>query len=210
VGSGNSQREVDTPSGLARVHVDPATTRRAHGIAVFGHGAGGGIEATDLVAVTGALTAAGWDVARVEQPYRVKGRRAPEPAAKLDAAWCAVLDALRPKRLIVGGRSSGARVACRTAADVGAGAVVALAFPLHPPGKPERSRVDELAAVDVPVLVVQGDRDPFGNEAELRAALGQGTAPNRTIVSVPGDHSLRQSAAQVAEQVVTWIGGMAI
>jgi len=202
-------REVDTPSGTARIHLSP--TRRSRGLAVFGHGAGGGVEAGDLVAVTKALTAAGWQVARVEQPYRVKGRRAPEAAPRLDAAWTAVLAELRGRKrspLLVGGRSSGARVACRTAQETGAAAVIALAFPLHPPGKPDKSRVDELAAVPVPVLVVQGDRDPFGTEAEIWEALGNDRSASRTILSVPGDHSLRQSVATLAEHVVEWVAGM--
>lgn len=206
-------REIETPSGLARAHVSPTATRSARGLAVLGHGAGGGVESADLVAVTEALNGAGWDVARVVQPYRVRGRRAPEAAPRLDAAWIPVVVALRGQRrhpVLVGGRSSGARVACRTAEEVGAAAVLALAFPLHPPGKPEKSRVAELAAVKLPVLVVQGARDPFGDEAELRAALGSGPAPHRAIVSVPGDHSLRHSAARVAHEVVGWIEGMGL
>lgn len=204
--------EIETPSGVARAHMSPANGRR-RGLVVLGHGAGGGIEAADLVAVTEALATAGWDAARVEQPYRVKGRRAPEAAPRLDAAWLAVVAALRGRTrspLVVGGRSSGARAACRTAADVGAAAVVALSFPLHPPGKPEKTRVDELASVTVPVLVVQGDRDPFGNEAELRSALGRTPGSQPIIVSVPGDHSLRHSTAKAAEEVVGWIEGMGL
>lgn len=206
-------REIETPSGVARAHLTGASDRRRHGLAVLGHGAGGGIEAPDLVAVTAALTGAGWDVARVEQPYRVQGRRAPEAAPRLDAAWSAVVATLRGRTrtpLVVGGRSSGARVACRTAAEVGATAVVALSFPLHPPGKPEKTRVEELASVAVPVLVVQGDRDPFGDEAELRSALGTGAASQPAIVTVPGDHSLRSSTAQVAREVADWITGMGL
>jgi predicted alpha/beta-hydrolase family hydrolase len=206
-------REIETPSGVARAHVRPAGGRRRHGLAVLGHGAGGGIDAADLVAVTDALIGAGWDVARVEQPYRVKGRRAPEAAPRLDVAWLAVVTALRGRGrgpVLVGGRSSGARVACRTAAEVGAVGVVALSFPLHPPGKPEKSRVDELASVLVPVLVVQGDRDPFGNEAEIRSALGSERSSQRVIVSVPGDHSLRNSTAKIAAEVVDWIAGMGL
>jgi predicted alpha/beta-hydrolase family hydrolase len=205
--------EIETPSGVARAHVSSASGRRRHGLAVLGHGAGGGIEAADLVAVTDALTTAGWEVARVEQPYRVKGRRAPEAAPRLDAAWLAVVAALRGRTrdaLVVGGRSSGARVACRTAAEVGAAAVVALSFPLHPPGKPEKTRVDELASVIVPVLVIQGDRDPFGNEAELRSALGRDPGSPPVIVSVPGDHSLRNSTDKAAQEVIGWITGMGL
>jgi uncharacterized protein len=174
-------------------------------LVVLGHGAGGGIDAPDLVAVNAALSQAGWTVARVEQPYRVQGRRAPEPAPRLDAAWGVVVKALQARRrgpLVVGGRSSGARVACRTSAVLGSAAVIALSFPLHPPGKPEKSRADELAAVTVPTLVVQGERDPFGTAAELAAGP--------TIVSVPGDHSLRQAADQVAAAVVGWLAGIGL
>jgi predicted alpha/beta-hydrolase family hydrolase len=195
--------EIDTPSGTARAHVSaPANSR---GLVVIGHGAGGGVEAPDLVAVTEALTAIAWTVARVEQPYRVKGRRAPEAAPRLDAAWIAVVASLKRRRrgpLVVAGRSSGARVACRTAAAVGADAVVALAFPLHPPGKPEKSRADELLSVTMPTLVVQGDRDAFGT-AELFPAQAY-------VVTVPGDHSLKKAPADVAEAVVEWLAGIGL
>ena len=206
-------REIETPSGTARAHVSRPARRGSAGLAVLGHGAGGGVEAADLLAVTAALLDLGWVVARVEQPYRVKGRRAPEAAPRLDAAWVAVLAALARRTTgptLVAGRSSGARVACRTAHAVGAAAVLALAFPLHPPGKPEKSRVEELAGVTRPVLVVQGDRDPFGNEDELRAALGPEPASYRTIVSVPGDHSLRPSIAATAAAVTRWLSGISL
>jgi predicted alpha/beta-hydrolase family hydrolase len=195
-------REIETPSGPARVHLSPGGSS---GLLVLGHGAGGGIEAPDLVAVTFAMHGAGWTVARVEQPYRVKGHRAPEPAPKLDAAWIAVITAVMARRrgpLVVGGRSSGARVACRTASAVAASAVIALAFPLHPPGKPEKSRVDELMAVRVPTLVVQGERDVFGSPAQLPAGP--------TIVAVRGDHSLRQGPEVVAAAVVDWVLGIGL
>jgi hypothetical protein len=196
-------REIETPSGIARAYVAAYRGRERRGLAVLGHGAGGGIEAPDLVAVSDALTGAGWEVARVEQPYRVKGRRAPEAAPRLDAAWIPTIAALRARRrgpLVVGGRSSGARVACRTARQVGADAVLALAFPLHPPGRPEKSRADELAALEVPALVVQGDRDAFGTAEDLP----RGPA----IVTVRGDHSLRQDPAAVAAAVLDWVAGI--
>jgi predicted alpha/beta-hydrolase family hydrolase len=174
---------------------------------VLGHGAGGGIEAPDLRAVTTALGAAGWTVARVEQPYRVAGKRAPVPGPRLDQAFSAVVVSLRlavpDGRLILGGRSSGARVACRTAVGLGADAVLALAFPLHPPSRPERSRVEELNGAGVPVLVVQGERDPFGTPSEFPA--------DATVVAVPGDHSLARSASALGalgELVVTWAAGI--
>ena len=170
---------------------------------VLGHGAGGGVTAPDLVAATGAALACGIAVALVEQPYRVAGRRSPAPARQLDAAWTAVLgqlreDALQGLPVIAGGRSSGARVACRTAADVGAAAVLCLAFPLHPPGRgddPTKSRIGELDAVEVPTLVVQGEKDPFGMPP---------SGPDRTVTVVPGDHALRSTAA-VAAAVAEWL-----
>ncbi|HEU5269932.1 MAG TPA: alpha/beta family hydrolase, partial [Jatrophihabitans sp.] len=150
--------------------------------------------------------AAGISVARVTQPYRVAGRKAPPAAGTLDQAWRAVIEALGRRRglagqrFVFGGRSSGARVACRTAADPelrpAACAVVALAFPVHPPGKPEKSRLPELAAVPVPVLVVQGSADPFGMPPP---------GPGRQVVPVPGDHSLKRSAAELGPVVARWI-----
>jgi uncharacterized protein len=204
-------REIDTPSGPARAHVSAHRSRGLLGLLVLGHGAGGGIDAPDLLAVSEALLTAGWRVARVEQPYRVKGRRAPEPAPRLDAAWIAVVRALRTGRrapLVLGGRSSGARVACRTAAALRADAVVALAFPLHPPGRPERSRAAELAGVAVPGLVLQGDGDPFGTPDEVRAALPAGSAPPISVVGVAGDHSLRRATGALGALAADWLAGI--
>ncbi|HEX3899198.1 MAG TPA: alpha/beta family hydrolase [Mycobacteriales bacterium] len=188
---------VETPSGPAYV----ALSRRGRsGLFVVGHGAGGGIDAVDLVAVSTALAAAGWTVARVVQPYRVKGHRAPERPPRLDAAWIAVIDALgkeRTGKLVVSGRSSGARVAVRTADEVGADGAVALAYPLHPPGKPERSRAEEIEGLQTPLLVVQGARDAFGTAKELPAGTN--------VVEVPGDHSLKQDTAAVVAAVSSWI-----
>jgi predicted alpha/beta-hydrolase family hydrolase len=170
---------------------------------VLGHGAGGGVEAPDLVAATKAARSAQLSVALVEQPYRVAGRRSPAPARQLDAAWFAVIeqlkdDALRELPIVAGGRSAGARVACRTAADVDAVAVLCLAFPVHPPGRgddPAKSRLPELDAVKVPTLVVQGESDPFGMPPD---------GPNRTVVRIPGNHSLRNTAG-VAAAVSDWL-----
>jgi uncharacterized protein len=173
---------------------------------VLGHGAGGGVNAPDLSAAGRAARAAGFSVALIEQPYRVAGRRSPAPARQLDAAWMAVVRKLREGPLeglptVAGGRSAGARVACRTAAEVGAAAVLCLAFPVHPPGKsgdPSKSRLDELDGVRVPVLVVQGESDPFGMPPP---------APNRTVVKVSGNHSLRSTAA--AERAVAdWLAAL--
>jgi uncharacterized protein len=183
------------------VHVQEADAPRA--ALVLGHGAGGGVGAPDLVAARDTALELGVSVALIEQPYRVAGRRSPAPAAQLDASWLAVLAYLRQRvfdglSLVCGGRSSGARVACRTAAEGGAAAVLCLAFPLHPPGRgddPSKSRLPELAAVEVPVLVIQGERDPFG-----RPPAGRG----RKLVLVPGDHSLRNKTA-VASAVRDWL-----
>ena len=189
--------EIGTPGGTAWADVerppgDPVAAM------FIGHGAGGGVEAPDVLAARNAALAAGYVVARITQPYRVAGRRSPAPAPRLDDAWlaatAALLDELGPLPTVHCGRSSGARVACRTAAETGAVAVIALAFPVHPPGKPERSRLDELAMPTVPVLVVQGDRDSFGFPPE---------APGRRVVVVEGgDHSLRRGRA-VIEAAVT-------
>ena len=187
-------REVATPHGPARVELHAAGGAR--GTLVLGHGAGGGIAAPDLVAARDAALALDVSVALVEQPYRVAGRKSPAPAAQLDVAWLAVLEALEAQGpLFVGGRSSGARVACRTAGAAGATGVLCLAFPVHPPGKPEKTRLAELDDVTVPVLVVQGERDPFGRPPE---------APGREVVVVPGTHSLR-SAGRIAEAVTAWL-----
>ena len=191
--------EIDTPHGPARAHL--SKTRGARGAVVLGHGAGGGGGARDLQVAAEAATAEMFSVALVEQPYRVAGRRSPAPAGQLDAAWIAVVAELKagPLRrlpLITGGRSSGARVACRTARETHASGVLCLAFPLHPPGRPEKTRQDELDAVEVPVLVVQGASDPFGMPAP---------AGNRTVVTVAGNHSLRSDIGAIRTAVSEWL-----
>ena len=190
---------VDTPHGPAHVHLHEAPEPAA--ALVIGHGAGGGVEAKDIVAATEVALEQGFSVALVEQPYRVAGRRSPAPAGQLDTAWTAVVEHLRAGpldglELIAGGRSLGARVACRTHADTGAVGVLCLAFPVHPPGRPEKSRLEELDAVTVPVLVVQGDSDPFGMPPE---------AEGRTVVTVPGDHGLKKDLAAVSAAVAGWL-----
>jgi predicted alpha/beta-hydrolase family hydrolase len=191
--------EIDTPHGPARAHVTKA--RGARGALVLGHGAGGGVGARDLTAAADAAAAEGFSVALVEQPYRVAGRRSPAPAAQLDAAWTAAVASLRrgPLRrvpLITGGRSSGARVACRTAAENGAIGVLCLAFPLHPPGRPEKSRLAELDDVAVPVLIVQGESDPFGMPP---------SASGRQVVKVRGNHSLSSDIVALRTAVEQWL-----
>ncbi|MDQ2790070.1 MAG: alpha/beta hydrolase [Pseudonocardiales bacterium] len=197
---------IPTPSGPALVelhcpHAGVALPLRSGAALLLGHGAGGSTSAPDLMVATAAATATGLHVALVTQPYRVAGRRAPAPARQLDQAWLAVANHLSDGvfaglPLVFGGRSSGARVACRTAAAGGAVAVLCLAFPMHPPGRPERSRMDELDGVDVPVLVVQGDRDPFGRPEP---------AARREVVLLPGDHSLKTDPAAVRRAVEQWL-----
>ena len=191
--------EVETPSGLARVRLHVA--EEARGALVLGHGAGGGVDAPDLAAATEVALDERFSVALVEQPYRVAGRRSPAPAPRLDQAWTAVVERLREGELrglplVVGGRSAGARVACRTAAETGAVAVLCLAFPVHAPGRPEKTREDELDAVELPVLVVQGESDPFGMPAE---------GPDRRVVTVAGNHSLKADLDAVRAAVRSWL-----
>ncbi|RZT88154.1 hypothetical protein EV383_5091 [Pseudonocardia sediminis] len=196
---------IDTPHGPARVTLHRATGR-ARALFLLGHGAGGGVGAPDLVVATRTATARGVHVGLVEQPYRVAGRRAPAPAKQLDAAWLAVVAAARAGELgvdrrgrlplLAGGRSSGARVACRTAGGAGASGVLCLAFPVHPPGKPDKDRMPELDGVEVPVLVVQGRRDPFGCPEP---------AASRDVVVLDGDHSLKADPDGVRDAIDTWL-----
>ncbi len=197
---------VETPHGQANVHLHPVEEARA--ALVLGHGAGGGVTSRDLVAVTDVARSEGISVALVEQPYRVAGRRSPAPVRQLDVAWITVVERLtagelRGLPLIVGGRSLGARVACRTAETTGAVAVLCLAFPLQPPrrktGVAAPSRLPELDQVLVPTLVVQGVRDPFGIPP---------AAARRTVVQVPGDHALRADLEAVAAAVRGWLSGI--
>jgi predicted alpha/beta-hydrolase family hydrolase len=197
---------VDTPHGQANAHLHSADEPRA--ALVLGHGAAGGVTSRDLVTVTDVARSEGVSVALVEQPYRVAGRRSPAPPHQLDAAWTAVVayllaGELRELPLLVGGRSVGARVACRTAHATGAVGVLCLAFPLQPPrrstGTPAQSRLHELDEVSVPTLVVQGERDPFG--------IPPATA-RRRVVQVPGDHSLRTDLEAVAAAVQGWLPGV--
>jgi predicted alpha/beta-hydrolase family hydrolase len=189
--------ELDTPHGPARVHLHPADDPRA--ALVLGHGAGGGVAARDLVAATSAANDAGVSAALVEMPYRVAGRKSPPRAPVLDTDWTAIVeqlaaDALRDLPLITGGRSSGARVACRTASATGAIAVLCLAFPLVAPSGV--SRQDELDGAGVPVLVVQGASDRFG--------MPEPDA-TRAVVVLKGDHGLKSDIPGVANAVATWL-----
>jgi uncharacterized protein len=194
--------EIDTPHGPGRALLHGAD--KPVGALILGHGANGGVSAPDLVAVTDVALSARFSVALVEQPYLVAGRRSPAPARQLDAAWTAVVNRLREGELsglplIVGGRSAGARVACRTAADTGALAVLCLAFPLHAPGRSgaaNKTRQPELDSVQVPTLVVQGARDPFGMPR---------ASSTRSVVTVPGNHSLKADLNAVTAAVRDWL-----
>ncbi|MEU7553610.1 alpha/beta family hydrolase [Streptomyces sp. NPDC044571] len=207
---------VDTPAGQARItwHTAPGASL----VLAVGHGAGGGIEARDLQALAAALPALGTTVALVEQPWRVAGKKVAAAPKVLDEGWRGLWPALAAPGLpvVAGGRSAGARVACRTAAKLGAAGALALAFPLHPPGRPEKSRAGELLGAGVPTLVVQGGRDPFGRPEEFPPAAGQ-TAYE--LVEVPhGDHGfavpkkadLTQDGALrvITEAVAGWLGGL--
>jgi uncharacterized protein len=194
--------EVSTSQGPARVVVEKA--RKPTFLLVMTHGAGGGTETADVLAASAAAASLGATVARVLQPYRVRGASAPGNAAKQDAAWLEIIEALRTAHkgipLVQGGRSNGARVACRTAPAVQAIAVVALAFPLHPPGRPENSRADELRAAGTDVLVVNGERDPFGIPAEADASR---------VVVLPGEtHSLSRHPRAVQAAVADWLSAL--
>ena len=199
--------EIETSHGQAKAHLHLADKPSA--ALVLGHGAGGGVTSGDLVAVTEVALSEGVSVALVEQPYRVAGRRSPAPARQLDAAWSAVIDqlvsgAFRGLPIVVGGRSLGARVACRTAEATRAVAVLCLAFPLQPPKRrtaaaASPNRLPELDAVKVPTLVVQGAKDPFGMPPGGK---------RRTVVEVPGDHSLRTDLDAVADAVRAWLPGV--
>jgi hypothetical protein len=194
--------QIETASGPAEVVMDgPAS---AGFLLVLTHGAGGGVDSADLLAARDAGLAAGGRVARVLQPYRVRGARAPGSPQRQDEAWLEIIAALRRRRkkvpLVQGGRSNGARVACRTAGAAGATAVLALAFPLHPPGRPDNTRADELRAAGVNVLVINGDRDPFGIPDPADAAR---------VVVLPGQtHALSGARRQIEREVSAWLGAV--
>lgn len=203
--------EISTAAGPARVELDEAVLAdggTARFLLVLTHGAGGGADSEDLLAAREAGLACGGAVARVLQPYRVRGARAPGSAVRQDAAWLEVIGALRQRHqdvpLVQGGRSNGARVACRTAREAGAAGVIALAFPLHPPGKagePDKSRAGELRAAGsagVPVLVINGDRDPFG--------VPDAADADRLVVLAGEAHALGRSRDAIATAVTSWLG----
>lgn len=206
-----SIREIDTPVGMARAHL----WRPPHpvGALVLGHGAGGSSFTDDLLALR-SLTRQGWVVVLVEQPWRVAGRKVATAPAQLDVAWRAVVAALTCGRgrlvrpLVLGGRSAGARVALRTATALGADAVLALSFPLHPPGRPEKSRATEAGQVSdagTALAVIQGQKDPFGSPQEVRRALGPGVE----VIAVAGTHSLASNPAQVVAAASAFLSRLA-
>ncbi|WP_217246508.1 alpha/beta family hydrolase [Streptomyces sp. AC602_WCS936] len=209
---------VDTDTGPARITWHPA--RKPRLVLAASHGAGGGIEARDLRALAAALPAHGVTVALVEQPWRVAGKKLAPAPKTLDTGWRGIWPALQAPGLpvIAGGRSAGARVACRTAAELGAHAVLALSFPLHPPGKPEKSRADELLGAGVPTLVVQGGNDPFGRPEEFpeAPAVSGGTYD---LIEIPyGDHGFavpkraeitqERALELITEGVAKWVGSL--
>lgn len=191
--------QISTGAGAARAEIDRPTA--ATFLLLMTHGAGGGVDTRDLLAVRDAAVGLGGAVARVLQPYRVRGARAPGAPGPQDAAWLEIVAGLRREfaglPLVQGGRSNGARVACRTAAEAGAQCVIALAFPLHPPGRPEQSRAAELRGAGVDVLVVNGERDPFGIPAPQDAA--------RVVVLAGETHALTRHPAAVGAAVGSWL-----
>ncbi|MET7366898.1 alpha/beta family hydrolase [Streptomyces sp. NPDC005566] len=203
---------VDTEAGVARITWRSAEDARL--VLAVGHGAGGGIEARDLQALAAVLPGRRVSVALVEQPWRVAGKKLAPAPRTLDTGWRGLWPALAVPGLpvVAGGRSAGARVACRTATELGAHAVLALSFPLHPPGRPEKSRKDELLGAGVPVLVVQGGRDPFGRAEEFPPG-------EHTFVEVPyGDHGFAvpkkapltqdQAMELLTGATAEWLGGL--
>jgi uncharacterized protein len=202
----DGQVDVDTGSGLARVVIERPDGAPCFVLALT-HGAGGGLDTPDLLAVRDAALPLGGVVARITQPYQVRGARAPGSVARQDAAWVEIITALRdgllprgdegPWPLVQGGRSNGARVACRTAAAVDAVAVIALAFPLRPPGRPDRSRAAELRIPGRKLLIVSGERDPFGVPGRRAGA--------RVVVLAGETHALSRRPAEVGRAVASWL-----
>ncbi|MEU1079959.1 alpha/beta family hydrolase [Streptomyces sp. NPDC005908] len=206
-------QDVETDTGTARITWHRASGRARLVLAVS-HGAGGGIEARDLVALAAALPAHGVTVALVEQPWRVAGRKLAPAPKTLDTGWRGIWPALAEPGLpvISGGRSAGARVACRTATELGAHAVLALSFPLHPPGRPEKSRAPELLGAGVPTLVVQGGNDPFGRPAEFpegpHELVEVAWADHGFAVPRRADLTQEEALRVITDAVVRWTGSL--
>lgn len=198
--------DIDTPSGLARAHFHPASHGRPRASLVLGHGVGRGVDAVDLAAIASALPDDGIEVVLIEQPWRVAGRRLGGAASALDRAWVTCLRDVRSRgigtrRLVVGGRSTGARVACRTVGDVKPAALLLLAFPLHPARRttvtgPAPTRLPEVveAARAVPIVVIQGTRDALGSPGEIAVGLAEGEATARVVPVWAADHCFQVPA----------------
>jgi uncharacterized protein len=198
-------KEIMTSAGPAQVVVDQPEGSVATFLVVLTHGAGGSPDTPDVLAVRDAARGLGAATALVTQPYRVKGARAPGSAPKQDAAWTELVDVLRRETgrdgaavpLVQCGRSNGARVACRTAREVGAAGVIALAFPLHPPGRPDKSRDSELRGAGTNVLVVNGDRDPFG--------VPEPDELTEVVILTGETHTLSKRSAEVGLVAADWL-----
>ncbi|MFJ6371991.1 alpha/beta family hydrolase [Streptomyces virginiae] len=211
-------QSVDTPAGEARITWHRAPEPRL--VLAVSHGAGGGIEARDLQALAAALPARGITVALVEQPWRVAGKKVAAAPKVLDEGWRGLWPALTEPGLpvVAGGRSAGARVACRTAAELGAAGVLALAFPLHPPGRPEKSRAEELTGAGRPTLVVQGDRDPFGRREEFPPPsagdpyelVEVADADHGFAVPKRADTTQEEALLKITEAVAEWLGRLPV
>ena len=203
----SDERIVTTPYGEGRILAHRA--RRPIATLALGHGAGGGPGARDLAALAKRLPGQDINVFLLEQPYRRAGRKVPPQAKVLDESWIAMIGQLRVRTpLVVGGRSSGARVACRTASRLGASGVLALSFPLHPPGSPDKTRVDELTGVSLPAFVVQGEKDPFGTPEEFPPLTEMAVVPDADhSFRVPKSAELSQAETLelVVEAVLEWV-----
>lgn len=207
--------EIETSSGLARVESrQPPGGGTPRFLLAATHGAGGTPDTADVLAVRDAADKLGAATALVTQPYRVRGARAPGSVPKQDQAWIELTAELVKLAdgvpLVQCGRSNGARVVCRTARATGAAGVIALAFPLHPPGHPEKSRAGELDATSVPVLVINGDRDPFGiPESRVPGSGLPADTGGIRVVVLPGEtHSLARNPAVIGETVTEWLGAL--
>jgi uncharacterized protein len=203
----SDERIVETPHGQACIVAHRA--RRPIATLALGHGAGGGLGAGDLTSLAKRLPRQDINVFLIEQPYRRAGRKVPPAPKILDESWVSIIGQLRIRTpLVLGGRSSGARVACRTAPGLGASGVLALAFPLHPPGKPEKSRVDELLGAGLPTLVIQGERDPFGTPDEFPPLTEMTVVPDADhSFRVPKTAELSQAETHelLVEAVLEWV-----
>jgi predicted alpha/beta-hydrolase family hydrolase len=195
--------EIETGYGPAAADLD-RPPRAARFLLALTHGAGGGVDSADLLAARDAATLLDGAVARILQPYRLRGARAPGSVPRQDAAWLEIIEALRGDfpgvPLVQGGRSNGARVACRTAAAAGASGVLALAFPLHPPGRPERSRADELRAAGTNVLVISGSRDPFG--------VPEPADVTKLVVLAGESHALTGGSGRITQETGAWLSAV--